>query len=115
MAPDMIIGATNATGTLAKAASLSSRAYVTFLAGDGDRLREGCGGARQGLEESEDGIPARGSGVARRAGGTPPYAGGSGLYSSGDRTGLPTRKPDPVRYGLLRYQLFQASYLGEVQ
>lgn len=56
MAPDMIIGATNATGTLAKATSLRSRAYVTFLAGNGDYVK-GVVGLAKGLRKAKTAYP----------------------------------------------------------
>lgn len=57
MAPDMIISSTaRATSRLAKAASLSSRAYVTFLAGSGDYVK-GVVGLAKGLRKAKSAYP----------------------------------------------------------
>ncbi|XP_059644662.1 galactinol synthase 2-like [Cornus florida] len=56
MAPNLLSATTNTTTGLAKAASLSSRAYLTFLAGTGDYWK-GVVGLAKGLRKAKSAYP----------------------------------------------------------
>lgn len=56
MAPDITTAAANATATQAKAAGRMGRAYVTFLAGDGDYVK-GVVGLAKGLRKAKSVYP----------------------------------------------------------
>ena len=56
MAPDLAVAPANSGTGLVKAASLSSRAYVTFLAGTGDYVK-GVVGLAKGLRKAKSAYP----------------------------------------------------------
>ena len=68
---------------LAKVASISSQAYVTFLAGNGDYVK-GVVGLAKGLRKVNTAYPLVVGSTAGRSSGAPPHSGGTGLHRQRD-------------------------------
>lgn len=107
MAPELAPASVKPTVRPARPAG---RACATFLAGNGDYVK-GVVGLAKGLRKVRSAYPL----VVAVLPTCPTSTGGSWrdrVCGPGDRAGLPAREPDPIRRGVLCYQLFQATHLG---
>ncbi|RVW97960.1 Galactinol synthase 2 [Vitis vinifera] len=95
---------------LAKAYNLSDRAYVTFLAENGDYVK-GVVGLAKGLRKVKTAYPLVVAVLPDVQAEHRRILEDQGCVIRGDRACEPAGEPDPVRHGLLRHQLLQTPHL----